>query len=150
MAIGRGVSVWVLDAPHGFGAADYHSHHAIQITVALDGQLSLSTSSESLSSPALAVAADALHRIDGCGFFAFIFVEPESRQGRSLSQALFGKRELVELDNPHLVDLLAPLRRTFEQRVGNEELLAVGRSVIEALAPAADAPLPDARVQRII
>ena len=97
MAIGRGISVWVLDAPTGFGAADYHSHHAIQITVALEGRLSLSTRSESRSSPALAVSADALHRIDGRGVFAFLFVEPESRHGRSLSKALFAKGELVEL-----------------------------------------------------
>ena len=150
MAFDQGVSVWVLDAPHGLGSADYHAHHAIQITVALEGALTLSTREVSLSAPALAVAADTLHRIDGFGLFAFVFVEPESRAGRGLANALFGGAGLVEVAEPGVMELLAPLRATFEAALTKEQLIAVGRSAVHALAPATEAPSPDPRIQRII
>ena len=150
MAIGQGVSVWVLDAPHGLAIADYHSHHAIQITIALEGELTLSTTEHSLSANALAVRADARHRIDAHGLLAFIFVEPESREGRALSTALFQDADLVELNAVQLYEAVEPLRRTFEDKLTNERLMEIGRAIVDRLAPAGEAPLPDPRIQRII
>ena len=150
MAIGQGVSVWVLDAPHGLGVAEYHAHHAIQITVALEGRLALSTADLSLAARAIAVRADARHRIDASGLLAFIFVEPESRFGRALSAMLFDGAELVQVAHPQLAALLAPLQATFEAGLSQEQLLAIGQSFVQALAPFAEAKLPDVRIQRII
>jgi AraC family transcriptional regulator len=150
MAIGQGVSVWVLDAPDGLGASDYHAHHAIQMTIALEGRLTLATAETSVTAPAIAVKADTRHRIDTAALLAFIFVEPESRAGRILSDSLFGDRDLVEIDPHVIVDRVVPLRDTFAKNLSQEALLSVGQGVVESLAPQPDARLPDPRVQRVI
>jgi len=89
LAMGQGVSVWVLDAPAGFGGAEFHSHHAIQLTICLSGSLTLSGDAGTISAPVIAVAADAPHRLDARGLLVIVFVEPESRAGRKLRQMLF-------------------------------------------------------------
>jgi AraC family transcriptional regulator len=43
LEISQGLSVWVLDAPRGFGDADFHARHAIQITASLTGALTLTS-----------------------------------------------------------------------------------------------------------
>jgi AraC-like DNA-binding protein len=150
LAMGQGVSVWVLEAPGGFGDASFHAHHAIQITLRLRGTLELSAGVEALSGPAIAVAADARHRFQAEGLLAFIFVEPESRAGRSLSAALFKERSLAALDPAALPPEVAALAATFEPGLEADALLAVGQAVADQLAPGGPAPLPDVRVQRII
>ena len=150
LAIAEGVSVWVLEAPDGFGDADFHAHHAIQITACLTGALTLENADESLSAPILAVAADARHRFEARGLLAFIFVEPESRLGRALTEALFSERDLLPLDAERLAPLLAPLRATFEAPLDSSALLRAGRAVVDALVPATAPRLPDPRVQRIV
>lgn len=146
----QGVSVWVLEAPHGFGDAAFHAHHAIQMTASLAGDLALSTEHETLRAPMLAVAADARHRFEAHGLLAFIFVEPESQMGRALTAKLFAKRPLVALDSPGVDALLRRLAATFDERLDNETLLQIGRAVVEQLVPDTQGRLPDARVQRII
>lgn len=146
----QGVGVWVLEAPHGFGDAAFHSHHAIQITASLSGALTLATADRSISGPVLAVAADARHRFEAHGLLIFIFVEPESRAGRLLSAALFDNGPLVAVDGSAIAGILEPLRATFQARLEPEVLLRAGRAAVEALAPAGPAPLPDPRVQRIL
>ena len=51
LAMSQGISVWVLEAPDGFGDADFHAHHAIQITACLAGALTLTTADETLTAP---------------------------------------------------------------------------------------------------
>jgi AraC-like DNA-binding protein len=150
LEMSQGVSVWVLDAPDGFGDADFHAHHAIQITASLAGALSLTSADETLTAPILAVAADARHKFDAFGLLAFIFVEPESRLGRGLAESLFRGRALVAVDSPGIARHLEPLRATFDAPLGKGALLDAGRAVAEALAPGLQARLPDPRIQRII
>lgn len=150
LAMSEGVSVWVLEAPLGFGEAAYHSHHAIQITVSLSGALSLSSEDATLQGSIIAVAADAQHKFQANGLLVFLFVEPESRAGRLLTTTLFARDRLVELRNADLLDVLEPLRSTFGAGLEAEVLLRAGREAVALLAPSSDAPLPDPRVQRII
>lgn len=150
MAISQGMSVWVLEAPHGFGDADFHSHHAIQITASLGGALALTDADGTIAAPIVAVAADERHRFEAHGLLAFVFVEPESPAGRLLSAALFTERRMVEVASLGLAAGLEPLRSTFDAPLGNDELLRAGRAAVEALAPAGEAPLPDPRIQRIL
>lgn len=150
MAIAQGVSVWVLEAPEGFGDAAFHSHHAIQITACLSGSLSLTSAAGTLSAPAIAVAADARHKFEAHGLLAFIFVEPESRSGRALGASLFESRDLAEVNSAALESILEPLRRTFERPLGSDDLLRVGRDVVHSLAPTGDTPLPDPRILKIL
>jgi AraC-like DNA-binding protein len=150
LAIGQGLSVWVLEAPDGFGDPQLHSHHAIQITVSLAGNLMLATEAGSLTAPAIAVAADARHRFEADGLIAFVFVEPESRAGRALHAALFRQGPLAQLDFAGLRPALAPLLNTFGEGLSVDALLAAGEAALATLVPPEAAMLPDPRVRRII
>jgi AraC family transcriptional regulator len=153
LAVGQGLSVWVLEAPDGFGDARVHAHHAIQITLCLQGSLALMSGGETLAGPGIAVAADARHRFEARGLLAFVFVEPESRAGRALSEALFAEgRGLAALDEGALGEAMGALGATFTAGLGPEALLAAGWAAAERLAPAVGGGqgLPDARVQRVI
>ncbi|MEI9850591.1 MAG: AraC family transcriptional regulator [Sphingomonas sp.] len=149
LAISEGVSVWMLEAPGGFGEADFHAHHAIQITVALWGELELATAELALRMPAIAVAAGVRHRLRGSGLHAFIFVEPESRHGRALA-ALFVGGGLVALDHGLLAPHVAHLAATFDRSLGSEVLLAAGRATVAALVSPEEPRLTDARIARVI
>jgi len=150
LAMAQGVSVWVLEAPQGFGDAHFHAHHAIQITLSLTGALMLADAATTIRQPAIAVAADAPHRFEAHGLLVFIFIEPESRIGRALDRMLFANAALAAIDAEELAPIVAPLRATFDLGLSQDDLLAVGRAVVERLAPAGPAPLPDARILRVI
>jgi len=149
LAFSHGVSVWVLEAPDGFGDAHVHAHHAIQLTLCLSGALELFAGNTCLSGNAIAVAADARHRFAAHGLLVFIFVEPESRVGRALNAKLFGDGDLAEIDATAMKPLTL-LRGTFDDALRPSDLLAAAKAALDVLAPAEPAPLPDPRVQKII
>lgn len=150
LGMAQGVSVWVLEAPAGFGDSHVHAHHAIQITVSLSGALMLADATTTLRAPAIAVAADAPHRFEGDGLLIFIFVEPESRAGRALDRMLFAGAPLTAIDGEALAPVLAPLSATFEAGLSAQDLLAAGHAAVQRLAPGGPVPLPDARIRRVI
>ena len=150
LAIGDGVSAWVLDAPDGFGDAGFHAHHAIQITVSLDGELSIATTDETIAAAALAVATDARHRFEARGLIAFLFVEPESRLGRTLTAKLFADGTLARLDQPAFLDEMTALRHAFDWTEPRETMLATARRALDQLAPVTCLRSPDPRIQRIV
>ena len=149
LAMGRGVSVWLLDAPEGFGEAGFHAHHAVQLTLCLRGELRLVTRGSAFASSVLGVAADAAHRIEARGLLVFVFVEPESAMGRSLRRALFGAADLVEI--PSLAEP-APegWEAMFARTIPDEALLAAGRALVAKLVAVPEAPRADPRIDRII
>lgn len=149
IAMGEGLSVWVLEAPDGFGDADFHAHHAIQITVVLAGRLTLATANTMLEDVAIAVAADATHRFHASGLLAFVFVEPESRSGRALSRAFAGS-DMMALDAPPLLAALAPLFDTFDAALTPDALIAAGHAAVNAVIPPVEPVMPDARITRVI
>lgn len=150
LAMAQGLSVWVLDAPEGFGDAGFHAHHAIQITIALSGDLTLDCAGTRWRGPALAVDADARHRFEARGLLAFVFVEPESRTGRALRRALFQEAPLVALDPARMRAAAAALRDTFAAPLERTALLETGYGIVDAIVPGAEAPLPDPRILRMI
>ena len=150
LAMAQGVSVWVLEAPGGFGDAQFHSHHAIQITVCLEGRLTLFAQERSLVGTAIAVAADASHRFEAEGLLVFVFVEPESRAGRALSSRLFAGGPLAALDPASFPHELDALRHTFDSALPADQLQRAGQALVDALAGADAAPAPDPRIERII
>jgi len=149
LAIAEGVSVWVMEAPDGFGEPDFHSHHALQISLALAGTLTLATHDRVHHGPALAVASDAPHRLGGHGLIVLVFVEPESPIGRALSLS-FASEPIVALDAERLEPAMAPLRATFDEKLDRAALLAAGHAALQALAPPPAAAPIDPRVRRII
>jgi AraC family transcriptional regulator len=150
LAIGQGLSVWVLEAPGGFGDAQSHRHHAIQITLSLAGSLMLATEDATLFGPAIAVAADARHRFEADGLIVFVFVEPESRAGRMLGKSLFGQAPLAQLDPSAVTTAVEPLHATFDAGLGVSDLLRAGEAALAGLVPGEAAALPDPRVRKII
>jgi AraC family transcriptional regulator len=148
--MGRGVSVWVLEAPDGFGDPQFHAHHAIQLTCSLSGNLALENEEREIEGRALAVDADALHRFAAHGVLAFVFVEPESRHGQALRERLFMESSLVQLIDQAAGELLLPLERTFEDDLTPRELLRIGQALVDRLAGSEPERAPDPRVERII
>ena len=150
LAFGEGISAWLLDAPDGFGDADYHAHHAIQLTICLGGQLEVATAGESLSGRAIAVAADAQHRFAATGLIAFLFVEPESAIGRTLTAKLFAERPLASIGHAGFVEEVGALRGSFDRTDARPYMLATAMRALEHLAPVTCTSRPDKRIQRII
>jgi AraC-like DNA-binding protein len=149
LAMSHGMSVWVLEVRDGFGDAGYHAHHAIQITASLTGSLRLIGQQASLSAPVLAVKSEAVHRIEADGTIAFVFVEPESRAGRALTEELFSGGEIAE-STPEIRELLAPLATVLDGTPDRTVMLEAGRRAISRLDPGHDPKPSDPRIRRLI
>lgn len=150
MAISSGVSVWVLDAPGGFGDASPHAHHAIQLTICLDGELSLIGEGRTIAAQAIAVAADIPHRLQAAGQLAIIFVEPESPAGRRLAETLFADETLVAVEEPALVAAAGALRSALDDPATRADMLAAGSAAVDALAAVPPSGFGDRRIDAII
>lgn len=151
----QGGSLWVFDVPVAAAGhqprTDFHSHHAIQITLALDGQFDLYVGDRRYSGPAVVVAADVRHAFQPAGQIALVFVEPESSAGRRLSSTLLGEEPAATIEDGSLRDQCALLSRLHRsQDVDLEALRRVGHAVIGALAGDRDTPAPDERIQEAI
>ncbi|MBC2664340.1 AraC family transcriptional regulator [Novosphingobium flavum] len=149
LAIGRGVSVWVLDAPDGLGESGFHAHHAIQVTVCLSGHLALATTDNCVRAGAIAVAPDIQHRIDARGLLAFVFIEPESPAGRALGAGLFADNGLVALDRPGL-EPAAWWQQALDRGHSDADLLDRGLTLATGGIPVRATSGCDPRIDRII
>src|SRR5205085_7333001 len=74
IAVWEGASLWVLAAARETGGTDYHAHHAIQVTLSLEGDFELRTETERLTGPAVAVASGVRHIFKAHGMVAFLFI----------------------------------------------------------------------------
>ena len=148
--IWEGGSLWIMEAvsPNRQRARlnDPHAHHAVQVTLALEGDFEFECGSRRASGEAVAVAPDALHAFNARGLFAHVYMEPECRAGRAAAKALFaGDEPLARVTGIPLGDLAAEMAAAFKRRSRDDhELTHLGRSVIERLAGATSAAEPDA------
>ena len=149
LAMSDGLGVWLLDAPDGFGDPGFHSHHAIQLTLALTGSISIEASSPGVTSHAAVVAADARHRLTGCGLIAIVFVDPEGPAGRGLARMFESGDAVVCVENRELHRDFTAVSRVIDE-LSPDALLAAGRNAIERLVPANPPPPTDARLERIL
>ena len=106
----EGASLWILRAPPGeqYPRTDFHAHHAIQLTIALTGQVELEGDAGRVSGVALGVAPDARHSFGGTGLVAHLFLAPESQAGRAIARGLFSSGPIARLPEELLGDLPAP------------------------------------------
>jgi AraC-like DNA-binding protein len=148
--MGEGLAAWVLEAPDGFGDAGFHTHHAIQLTLSFSGHLSLTSGEGTLSARQIAVATDTRHRFEADGLLGFIFIEPESRTGRALTETLLRGRAMAVIDGAEFARASEPLREAFEAPLAPTEMLAIAHSAVAQLVGDATPLLPDDRVRRII
>ena len=149
IAVWEGGALWLLDAPEGFGEPDTHAHHALQITFRLAGRLTLEGAAGPVTAAAIGVAPDAPHRLDARGRLAILFLEPESRDGRA-ALALLGGRPVAALEGRSLETAAEALGEAFDRNLSMEALRGLGRTLVQALVPSEEAPLPDPRVRTAI
>ena len=85
----EGASLWVLGTRSGEGRypkTSFHSHHAVQVTLALRGWFTLEMRDGPVGGDAVAVAPDTEHAFEGEGVVAHLFIDPEGRPGRALQR----------------------------------------------------------------
>lgn len=150
IAVWEGASLWVLAAARETGGTDYHAHHAIQVTLALEGDFELRTEGERLTGPVVAVASDARHIFQARGMVAFLFVEPESPAGRALAAAAFRDTALAALSPAPLAAPMAGLAAWFRRDGDEAEMIRLGRALVAALAEAEAPPAADERVAAML
>lgn len=146
--------MWILRAPPGehYPRTAVHSHHVIQLTLALRGQVEFEGDAGPVSGVALAVAPDARHSFRGTGLVAHVFVAPDGQAGREIARGLFSEDAIAQLPTELVDDLRARLCERFEDPAcSDEELRALGREVIDRVSgQRAPAPRADPRITRVI
>lgn len=150
IVIWEGASLWVLEAEDGFAQTDYHAHHAIQVTLALEGAFELRTANEMLSDEAVAVAPNASHIFQANGLVAFLFIEPESAAGQAIMAAAFRDNTLIALRSATNTRHLTALASCFRAAGNDEELILLGKEFVAELAGSGAAGASDRRVQAMI
>src|SRR5690349_19073167 len=151
----QGASLWVVDATpikeRQTKRTDFHAHHAVQVTLALEGQFRLDTKDAHVRGNAVAVAADAQHAFEPDGLMALLFIEPESRVGRAVARRFFDGTELAAIPPKMLGDLRERIGAVYRAPVRNDAMLvSLGRELVAALGADAIATEPDARIRKII
>jgi AraC-like DNA-binding protein len=147
----EGASLWLLEAERESAGTGMHSHHAIQITLSLEGDFELRSGEERAIGPAVAVAADADHIFQATGRAAFLFVEPESVAGIAMARTLFRDNKLAVIPEDEMAHHIAALRLHAAGLAGDDSSLADhGRRMVAQLADSAAPPPLDDRVRAMI
>ena len=146
----NGGSLWL---GRDTGLSDLHSHHAIQIALAMDAPFRMTAGDGSgwRDHRGAIVMPHRPHRFDGCGQrTAMIFVEPETAHGRVLVER-YGAVAIADLAADSAAALVAALRSGFLAAAPDDALAATARDVVAALVgSAAPEASVDARIGRAI
>jgi AraC family transcriptional regulator len=151
----EGASMWVLSAGPAVGEEGFkgtlHSHHAVQVTFALDGWYRLESGDLSVDTAVAAVAPDARHAITSHGTVAFVYIEPESVAGRAAVRRLFAKRRLVSVETALFGSLPAELLAAYrDPEITEARLIEIGRALVAKLSGDVEVPTADERVSKVI
>lgn len=151
----EGASLWIVDAAAArqgeTGRANFHSHHAIQLSLALGGWFRLDTHDAHVRAEAAAVAADTEHVIDAEGLTGIVFIEPESEAGRAITRRFFGKRDLVVVEPESIGDFRERLAAAYKSTIQDDRaLVSLGRELVSALSAGAAVSETDPRIRKVI
>lgn len=128
-----GASVWI---GHHVGAVPDHAHHAIQVSLSLDGRFRIQAAGwgDWLDTTSAVVLPDRTHRLDGCGTaVATLFVEPNSTQGAAIRQR-FGHLDIGRLTDTETELAVAGLREHFASGSPDEVLAQHAQGAICRIA----------------
>ena len=147
--------MWVLSAGPALSKEGFkgtlHSHHAVQVTFALEGWYRLQAGDLSVDSAVAAVAPDARHAITSHGTVAFVYIEPESVAGRAAVRRLFAKRRLTSVDAALFGSLPEELLAAYrDPEITEARLIDIGRALVSRLSGDVEIPTVDERVVRVI
>jgi len=151
----EGAGLWIVDAAQAregeTGRADFHAHHAIQISLALGGWFRLDTQNSHVRSEVAAVAADTKHVIDAEGLTGIVFIEPESAAGRAITRRLFAERALVVVESQIIGDFRERLAAAHLASIKDDgALVALGRELVSILSAGTVASDADSRIRKVI
>lgn len=133
------------------GIVPPHAHHAIQVTIGLDGPIGLKHADDPWRRvPGGMVAADAPHQLDTMGsLLAVLLVDPETHEGRWLARSI--RAPVVEIPPERLESAVPALRAVAEEPVDAPEAARLIHSVVRALcAGPPPSHAPDARIVRAL
>lgn len=156
MVFWEGACLWVLgkrpsDPP--YPKTTFHSHHAVQVTLALDGSFTLEgREHQAARVVAAAVAPDVEHAFETHGnAVAHMFVDPDGHAGRELRRTLFSTGDVVPITSPHLGELRQQLYTALEARRRTDApFIELGRSLLAQLAPGSERDeRPEVRVRKM-
>jgi AraC family transcriptional regulator len=151
----EGASLWISDATRAKGVeprrTDFHAHHAIQLTISLGGWFKLDTADTNVRGDAVAVAADAEHIFEAEGLMAFVFVDPESRAGRAISERFFAGEALAAIPPDMLGNFRERIASAYAAPVRNDAVFVEEtRALLGRLGADATAEEPDVRIRKVI
>ncbi len=148
MVFWEGASLWIFGAPPGerYPKTTVHSHHVIQVTIALRGRVEFESGNRHLEGQAIAVGPDAPHAFEASegALVAMLFIAPDGQAGRAIARGLFAKTQLVSLQ-----------LNDFVQQLGNPrhreaDLVAIGRALITQLAGEFAPVASDSRIEKLM
>ena len=149
----QGGSLWVVDAiaPADRNRTEPHAHHAIQLTIPLGGAISLRGAGLEIRGQPVAIAPDFEHVFEANGLTAHLFIEPESRSGRTIARTLLPNAALAPVAPSTLGDFAARIAANFGAPARDDAALAaLGRGLIDHLAGSTTGDAPDLRVRKMI
>lgn len=150
ICVWQGGSVWL---SRGSGTVDTHDHHAIQISLALDGPMSLATPADAdwRSFAAAVVPCHQPHALRVTdALTAMVFIDPESHEGRVLTER-FGEGGIVALPADLEARTLAALGRACGRPLREAELVGAAQEAIRILTDGVSPRLVvDDRIRRAI
>ena len=128
-----------------------HSHHAVQIILSLDVSMRMHAGNgEWCSMHGAIVRADAEHSLDPCGaVVVFLYVDPESREGRWLGRSL--QAPITTVAREQFQSSMPQLQQFWESPPNASEMSELVRSLVGSLC---SGPPPvhrmDERVTRVL
>ena len=145
-----GASIWI---GRNVGLVREHAHHAIQVSLALEGRFRIRASGWTgwRDATAVVVQPDRPHALDGCGTaMATLFVEPNSLQGAAL-RARFAGHDVALLGQDECEQAVAGIREQFNADAPDGLVAQYARGAICRIAgdPAAG-PSSDPRITSAI
>jgi len=152
----EGACLWVLgkrpeDPP--YPKTSFHSHHAVQVTLALQGSFTLDGHDHRAAGVvAAAVAPDVEHAFEAHGdAVAHLFVDPDGQAGRELRRALFATGDVAPIAGPHLDELSEQLHVALQaRRRTHAPFIELGRRLLAQLAPGSERDeRPEVRVRKM-
>lgn len=145
----QGGSLWIGRAE---GRTDWHSHHALQIALALDGRCRFRQQKDGEWSElrGALVRPDRPHQFEaGDITMAQVFVEPETVEGRALCGRF--SEDISTLPETERAAMAQRLHAAYTNAVGAEAMVESARGAIAILAGASGPSAPvDRRVQKAI
>jgi AraC-like DNA-binding protein len=133
------------------GVVPSHAHHAIQIVIALEGEVAIRGKEEEWQKgQGVIVRPDAAHAFNCNGAMgAMLFVDPESAEGTWLRNSL--NRDITVVSGSRLTSSARELRKFIDQPFESMEIGEIIRHCVQTLSPGVPpARRLDARVTTVL